>query len=177
METTHEDNVASRQKLAVAARTGIFLAVLLAVQLVGLPNPVTGTIVNAIFIFVLLYNGLRHAVILAFLSPLGGIISGHLPVPMYPVLPVIVCGNLALIGLYFILAKQSMPLRLVFPALAKGVIIGGAGYAIVLILDIMATARWLLMPVLGVQFFTAVAGLFVGEKLFQSLLRGRGASV
>ena len=66
METTHEDNVASRQKLAVAARTGIFLAVLLAVQLVGLPNPVTGTIVNAIFIFVLLYNGLRHALILAF---------------------------------------------------------------------------------------------------------------
>jgi len=177
METTHEDNVASRQKLAVAARTGIFLAVLLAVQLVGLPNPVTGTIVNAIFIFVLLCNGLRHALVLALLSPLGGIISGHLPAPMYPVLPVIVCGNLALIGLYFILAKHSMPLRLVIPALAKGAIIGGAGYAIVQILGIMATARWLLIPVLGVQFFTAVAGLFVGEKLFQSLLRGRGASV
>ncbi len=177
METTHEDNVASRQNLAVAARTGIFLAVLLALQLVGLPNPVTGTIVNAIFIFVLLCNGLRHAFILAFLSPLGGIISGHLPAPMYPVLPVIVCGNLALIGLYFILANHSMPMRFVLPALVKGVIIGGAGYMIVQILDIMATARWLLLPVLGVQFFTAVAGLFVGEKLFQSLLRGRGASV
>jgi len=33
------------------------------------------------------------------------------------------------------------------------------------------------MPVLGLQFFTAVAGLFIGEKLYQSLLRGRGASV
>ena len=177
METTHEDNVASRQKLAVAARTGIFLAVLLAVQLVGLPNPVTGTVVNAIFVFVLLYNGLRHALILAFLSPLGGIVSGHLPAPMYPVLPVIVCGNLALIGLYFIFSGGSMPLRLVLPALAKGLIIGVAGYKIVQILDLMETAKWLLMPVLGIQFFTAVAGLFVGERLFQSLLRGRGTSV
>ncbi len=177
METMHEDNVASRQKLALAARTGIFLAVLLAVQLVGLPNPLTGTIVNAIFIFVLLYNGLRHALILAFLSPLGGIVSGHLPAPMYPVLPVIVCGNLSLVVLYFIFSKRGMSLRLVLPALAKGVIIGGAGYMIVQILDIMATAKWLLMPVLGLQFFTAVAGLFIGEKLYQSLLRGRGASV
>lgn len=177
MEITHEDNVASRQKLAVAARTGIFLAVLLAIQLVGLPNPVTGTIVNAIFVFVLLYNGLRHALILAFLSPLGGIVSGHLPVPMYPVLPVIVCGNLSLIGLYFIFSQHSVPLRLVLPALAKGVIIGGAGYMIVQILDIMVAAKWLLVPVLGLQFFTAVAGLFIGEKLYQSLLRGRGASV
>ncbi len=177
METTHEDNVASRQKLAVAARTGIFLAVLLAVQLVGLPNPVTGTVVNAIFVFVLLYNGLRHALILAFLSPLGGIVSGHLPAPMYPVLPVIVCGNFALIGLYFIFSGGSMPLRLVLPALAKGLIIGVAGYKIVQILDLMETAKWLLMPVLGIQFFTAVAGLFVGERLFQSLLRGRGTSV
>ncbi|HNS09665.1 MAG TPA: hypothetical protein PKN29_08185 [Candidatus Ozemobacteraceae bacterium] len=177
METTHEDNVASRQKLAVAARTGVFLAVLLAVQLIGLPNPVTGTIVNAIFIFVLLYSGLRHALILAFLSPFGGIVSGHLPAPMYPILPVIVCGNFALIGLYFIFSKHSMPLRLVFPALVKGVIIGVAGYVIVQILDIVATAKWLLMPVLGFQFFTAVAGLFVGERLFQSLLRGRGDSV
>ena len=96
---------------------------------------------------------------------------------MYPVLPVIVCGNLSFIGLYFVFAKHGMSLRLVLPALAKGVIIGGAGYMIVQILDIMSTAKWLLMPVLGLQFFTAVAGLFIGEKLYQSLLRGRGASV
>ncbi|HAE39874.1 MAG TPA: hypothetical protein DCG57_14790, partial [Candidatus Riflebacteria bacterium] len=51
-------------QLVQLSQAGIFLAVLLAVQLVGLPNPVTGTLVNAILLFVMLQLGPRFALML-----------------------------------------------------------------------------------------------------------------
>lgn len=154
-----------QKKIARLSQSGLLLAVILAVQIIGLPNPVTGIIVNAVLIFVSLHLGLQAALLLAFLSPVGGMISGHLPIPLYPLMPVIVCGNFTMIILHWFLKKHSSYFRLLFPALLKGLIIGGAGYMIVQILQLGENGKWLLLPVLGLQFFTAFGGIMIGEKI------------
>ncbi|MDD3148630.1 MAG: hypothetical protein PHD82_15150 [Candidatus Riflebacteria bacterium] len=177
MNELHNVDIAPRQKVVMAAQTGLFLAVLLAIQMIGLPNFLTGTIVNSIFIFVLLLTGLRHALLLAVLSPLGGILSGHLPAPMYPVLPVIICGNIVFIATYQCLAARSVFVRLFFPAALKGFIIGVTGYFVIYTFGIPEQAKWLILPVLGIQFFTAFAGALAAENFFQALNRSRGNSL
>lgn len=165
--------VSMRQRLVATTQTGIFLAVLLAVQLLGMPNFVTGALVNGIFIFVLLQIGLRHALLLALLSPIGGIMSGHLPAPLYPLLPIIICGNFLLIGLYKIFYRYSAIIRLVMPSAIKGLLIGWAGTIVIHILNLSDKVKWFIMPVLGIQFFTAIVGLIIGEKAFQAFNRDR----
>lgn len=164
---------ATQNKLVVTAQTGVFLAVLLAVQVVGLPNLVTGSMVNAIFVFTLHFLGVRSALFLAFLSPFGGILSGHLPAPMYPLLPVIVCGNFVLVWACRVSAGSGLLLRVVVPAALKGVIIGMAGFTVIRVLSLTEQVRWLVLPVLGIQFFTALVGIVAGEKLFQAIVKGR----
>ena len=168
--------VTSRQKILEAARTGLFLAVLLAVQMLSLPNPVTGVLINAIFIFVLLISGLRHSLLLALLSPVGGIIFGHLPAPVYPGMPVIICGNLVFIGSYQLLKSAGAGgwLRIFVPAALKGLMIGVIGYMVVKLFGGSRSFEWMLVPVLGLQFFTALAGLLAGEQLYQAVARSRG---
>lgn len=176
METQQTTHVAMRQGIVMVARTGLFLAVLLAVQMLGLPNFVTGTIVNAIFIVTLLLTGLRHALFLALLSPIAGIFFGHLPAPMYPVLPVIICGNFVCIGTYQFFSTSGNPIRFVLPAALKGLMIGVIGYLIIQKFGVADQVRWFLLPVLGMQFITAFAGLLAGEKFYQAMIRARGKS-
>jgi len=169
MENERQNTVTSRSRLAQVSQAGIFLAVLLAVQLVGLPNPVTGTIVNALLLFVLLRLGARYALMLGILSPIGGIVSGHLPAPLYPVLPVIMTGNLLMLAGYFILQRFPAPVRYSAPALAKALLIWGAGSMIVSFLKLGDKVQWLFMPVATIQFFTAAIGMFVGEKFYNAV--------
>ncbi|EKD80972.1 MAG: hypothetical protein ACD_39C02064G0001 [uncultured bacterium] len=156
----------SRAQLIQISQAGIFLAVLLAVQLLSLPNPVTGIMVNALLTFVLLHLGTRYALMLAILSPVGGIISGHLPAPLYPLLPVIMCGNILMLAGYSFMRKLPALGRYFVPAALKGTMIWGAGNLIIEFLKIEANIQWLILPVLGIQFFTAALGLLAGEKLF-----------
>jgi len=164
-----EKNAAKQNDITGPAQAGVFLAVLMAVQLMGMPNLVTGTLVNSILIFTSLRLGLRYALMLATLSPVGGMIAGHLPAPLYPVAPVIVCGNYFLVFLYRLLLRHHIIVRFFIPALVKGAFIGLAGMIIVNILDIGASVKWLLAPVLGLQFITALAGILTGEKLFEKI--------
>ncbi|NCB39686.1 MAG: hypothetical protein EOM80_13060 [Erysipelotrichia bacterium] len=166
-----------RSRLVAISQAGVFLAVLLAVQLIGLPNAITGVVVNGIFIFVLLQLGLRYAMMLALLSPIAGIISGHLPTPMYPLLPIIVCGNALLVLFYFLLRGYRDLLRIILPAFVKAVVIGGAGYIVIHILELTEGAKWLALPVLGLQFFTAAAGIVLGERLFSAFCKNSDAAV
>ena len=141
------------------------LAVIMALQAANLPNLVTGVIVNSILVFVSSFSGMKSAVLLCLLSPFCGFLTGHVPVLMYPVLPMIVLGNIILVLLLFKLREKSMVTRLLIPALTKAVIIGAGGFALVNIFLPDKIANFLLFSVLGIQFFTAVPGVFLGLKL------------
>jgi len=169
MESERQNEGTGRRQLILVSQAGIFLAVLLALQLVGLPNPVTGTLVNALLLFVLLRLGARYAMMLGILSPIGGIVSGHLPAPLYPVLPVIMTGNLLMLAGYYMVQRLPAPVRYSLPAIAKALVIWGAGSMIVNFLKLSDQVQWLFMPIATMQFFTAAIGMFVGEKFYNAV--------
>ncbi|MEW6710531.1 MAG: hypothetical protein AB1403_11965 [Candidatus Riflebacteria bacterium] len=151
------------------AITGLTLAVVLAVQMIGLPNILTGVAVNAVFIFLTGYLDFRSALVVGFLSPVGGFFSGHLPAAMYPLIPVIMVGNVAFVSLYSILKNRHWLLRFIAPSLVKSLLIFAAGIGLIKWLAIGEQVKWLVMPVIGIQFFTALAGIFIGERICDQL--------
>ena len=144
---------------------GIMLALIVAMQAVNLPNIVTGIIVNAILVFVSLYSGIKSAIILCLLSPFCGLLTGHVPIVMYPVLPMIAMGNTLLVAVLVKIDKKPMLLKIFIPAFIKATIIGFGGLALIHLFLPDKLANFLLFSVLGIQFFTAVPGIFLGIKL------------
>ena len=144
------------------------LAVIVAMQAVNLPNIITGVIVNGILVFVALFAGIKSAIVLCLLSPFCGFLTGHVPVLMYPVLPMIVLGNCILVILLSKLNNNSLAIKLLIPSLIKAIIIGAGGFVLVNIFLPDKLGNYLLFSVLGIQFFTAVPGIFLGVKLADS---------
>ncbi|MBQ2593962.1 MAG: hypothetical protein II567_11875 [Candidatus Riflebacteria bacterium] len=163
------DKNQNKNRIRNITLNGIMLAVIMALQAANLPNLVTGVIVNSILVFVSSFSGMKSAVLLCLLSPFCGFLTGHVPVLMYPVLPMIVLGNIILVLLLFKLREKSMVTRLLIPALTKAVIIGAGGFALVNIFLPDEIANFLLFSVLGIQFFTAVPGVFLGLKLAENV--------
>jgi hypothetical protein len=162
-------NENKRKGIRLLAVTGLSLALLLAMQMLGLPNLVTGVAVNGIFIFVLFYAGLKAAIFLCVLSPIGGLVTGHLPPIMYPLVPVIVVGNLFFVVFFFRFLRFSRFFRTLLAATAKSLFIFFAGSGVLSLLNLTDKVKWLIVPILGIQFFTAFAGAMLGEKLYEAI--------
>ena len=158
-------NTQDKKRIRSITLNGIMLAVIIALQAVNLTNLLTGVSVNSILVFVSIYIGLKSAFVLCLLSPFCGFITGHVPILMYPVLPMIAIGNLLLVIVLFKLAKRSLILRLLIPACIKALVIGVGGMLLINIFIPDKLSDFLLFTVLGIQFFTAVPGVFLGIKL------------
>ena len=163
------DKNQNKNRIRNITLNGIMLAVIVALQAVGLPNLFTGVIVNSILVFVSIFIGLRSVFILCILSPFCGFITGHVPVFMYPVIPMIVVGNLLLVIVLSKLEKKSLILRMLIPACIKALIIGIGGLILINIFIPDELSDFVLATVLGIQFFTAVPGIFLGIKLAEKI--------
>ncbi|HAE40276.1 MAG TPA: hypothetical protein DCG57_16820, partial [Candidatus Riflebacteria bacterium] len=80
-------------------------------------------------------------------------------------------GNLLMLSCCFFLRNRHALARYLIPAAAKAFIIWSAGSAIVSFMQLGETVKWLFIPVMAIQFFTAAVGIFVGEKLFAATSR------
>ncbi len=149
--------------------TGIMLAVILALQAINLPNIVTGIIVNSILIFVFLYIGLKQAIVLGVLTPFGGLITGHVIPVMFPIMPLIALGNYLMIILFNRLSNQNIGIKLFIPALIKAIVIGLGGMIAIRIFMPKNIPNFILISVLGIQFFTALPGIWLGIKLSKKI--------
>jgi hypothetical protein len=47
--------------------------------------------------------------------------------------------------------------------------IGIVGFALIKWLEIAEQVKWLVVPVLGIQFVTALVGIILGERIFVAL--------
>ncbi len=159
----------NKKKIRNIALNGIILAIVVAFQAVNMPNPITGIIVNAILIFILFFVGIKSALILSFLTPLCGFITGHVLVFMYPVIPIIIIGNILFVITVYKLKEKSLWIKLFLPSLLKALIIGIGGYVLITIFAPDKIGEFILFSVLGIQFFTAVPGIWLGLKLFNSI--------
>lgn len=149
--------------------TAIFLAINLALQLTGFPKPVTGVIVNAIYILLYRLCGLRHVFMLAALTPLLAFFTGHLPPPLIPMAPFIAIGNILMAFCYHIAKNSKAAIRAAVPSIAKALAIAVPSVFIVEKAGLNKAALLAFHVVISIQFFTAVPGILLGEYLFLRL--------
>lgn len=81
-------------------RTGVLLAIALAVQFIKLPQPVTGPVVNAILLLAAIYVGVSGGIIIGLFTPVAAFMVGILPPPMAPLIPVIMAANMVLVVVF-----------------------------------------------------------------------------
>jgi hypothetical protein len=164
------------------AAFGLLLTLALLVPALGLPQPVTGPLVNALLLITVETLGLWPAIALGMVTPLGGLLHGVLPLPLAVMIPFIVLGNATLVSVYDALRGRNRWLALAVAAFAKfGVIyasvsvlatrpfefaLGGAAQNVVMPGAIVAMMSW---P----QLATALAG---GLLAFALLRLGRARS-
>lgn len=172
---------------AVWPRVGLFgalLAAALVIPAFGWPQPITGTLVNALLLLSVEFLGVGPAIALGTLTPLGGLLHGVLPLPMAVMIPFIMLGNATLVSLYGALRGRNRFLALGAAAVAKFALL----YAAVTVLaarplELMlgGAAKTVAMPPALVnmmawpQLVTAVAGGLLAFAVLRAL-RNQGSA-
>lgn len=102
-----------------AARLGMLIALGLQIPRLGLPQPITGPLVNALLILSVETMGVGPATFVGMVTPLSALLNGVLPLPLMAMIPFIALGNVTLIGLYGTLRTRNRWLALGVGAIAK----------------------------------------------------------
>jgi len=100
--------------------TAILLAILIVFQMLGLPQYITGPIVNFILLWAVMSNGILSGVLIGLISPLIAFSRGILPAPLGPMIPFIILGNIVLVIVFGLFRKKNS--NLLFTTL--GIVIG-----------------------------------------------------
>lgn len=82
------------------SRLAIILSLTVVVQIAGLPQPITGPLINAILFFTAALLGSVAGVVVGCLTPAVALIRGQLPMPLAPMVPFIALGNITLVLVY-----------------------------------------------------------------------------
>jgi hypothetical protein len=148
-------------------RLVLLMATGLLVTNLGLPQYITGPLVNALLILAVLWAGVSQALFVGMVTPMGAALSGVLPLPLWIMIPFIALSNAVLVSLFGALRSANRWVALGIAAVAKfavlylavtllvahplNLMISGQAQAIVVPQAIVAMMTW---P----QLLTAVAG-------------------
>jgi len=97
----------------------VLLAVALAVQLLRLPQPVTGPVVNAVLLLAAIYVGASGGIIIGLLTPAVAFMVGILPPPLAPMIPVIMAANVVLVLVFHWTGRTNRYVGVGVAAVAK----------------------------------------------------------
>lgn len=100
-----------RNKTNYITRLIILISLTLSFEMLGLPQPITGPLVNLMLILTTLVLNPLAGVILGSVSPFVAVIRGQLPPILLPMVPFIMIGN-ALLVLIFGLGRKLIPFSL-----------------------------------------------------------------
>ncbi len=89
------------------ARMGIILALTLTLQVAGLPQPVTGPLINAMLLLTAVLFGNVAGVLLGCLTPGLALVRGQLPLALAPMVPFIAVGNALLVFIFIFISKKN----------------------------------------------------------------------
>lgn len=164
---------ALRNRLRWLTRTALLLAITVAVQMLGLPQPITGPAVNAMLILSAIVVGASGGLTIGLLTPLIAFMRGILPPLLGPMIPFIMVGNAALVIIFSALRKG-------FGGSVKGAVTGLVAGAFVKFLLLAAAVRFVVEvppPVARAmqvpQLITALTGgavaLIVAEAVIRAL--------
>ena len=85
----------------------------------GMPQWITGPLVNALLILTVLWLGVSQAIFVGMVTPLGAVLSGILPLPLLVMIPFIAIGNAILVSVFGSVHRVNQWVALVIAAVAK----------------------------------------------------------
>lgn len=89
-------------------RIGVLLGLTLAIQSLGLPQPVTGVFVNCVLFLSAALFGPWTAAVAGCMTPFPALLLGQLPPPLWPFLPVIASGNILLVLVFHAFRRMRL---------------------------------------------------------------------
>lgn len=150
--------------------TSVLAALAVAVQVLGLPQPVTGPAVNAVLYVASLYVGPLSGIFVGLITPWAALLAGIMK--FAPAVPVIMAGNASLALTAGLVGKRSPYVGMALAALVKyGVMTAGIRY---LVSNGTAIPALVHASLTTTQLVTALAGAVVAALVLQGLKkRGR----
>jgi hypothetical protein len=158
----------------------------IAITNLGLPQPITGPLINALLILTVEWGSVSQAICVGMVTPLGAALRGILPLPLLVMIPFISLGNALLVGSYGLLGQRSRWLGLVVGASAKALFLYGSSMILVarpLHLEMGGRDQVIVMPEVFLtmmswpQWVTAMAGGLLAFGILGIMKKGSGFKV
>lgn len=108
-----------RHATAASTTFAVLLGVCITAPMLRLPQLFTGTLVNAALLVAVVRLGPRAAVSIGILPSLFAVMSGQLPAPLAPLVPVIMVGNALLVVAFHVLRRRGWWLGVAAAAVLK----------------------------------------------------------
>lgn len=86
-----------KERTQFIARLAILIALTLIIQMIGLPQPATGPVINMLLFLTFWILDLKAAIIIGTLTPLIAVWRGQLPAILFPMIPFIIAANTVLV--------------------------------------------------------------------------------
>jgi riboflavin transporter len=107
------------------AKIGLLISLGLLIPAMGLPQAVTGPLVNVLLILAVESTGVGAAMVVGMVTPLNALLHGILPLPLAVMIPFIALGNAAFVGLYGALRQKNYWLGVIVGAVVKFALLYG----------------------------------------------------
>jgi hypothetical protein len=101
------------------AKIGLLVSLGLLIPALGLPQTVTGPLVNALLIIAVVTSGVGAGMLVGMVTPLNALLAGLLPLPLMVMIPFIALGNALFAGVFGALRARNYWLGVGVAALAK----------------------------------------------------------
>ena len=95
-----------QKKTLFISRLSLLIALTLVIQIGGLPQPITGPLINAMLFITVTLFGYLSGIILGCVTPLVAIVRGQLPPLLAPMVPFIAISNGLLVLVYFFIENN-----------------------------------------------------------------------
>jgi len=103
----------------IMTRTGVLLALCLAVQFLHLPIYITGPAVNAVLFTAAALSGTLSGIFIGCITPLAALLLGIVHPITMPLVPVIMTANAALVLVFGLLRSKNIYIAVLVSALVK----------------------------------------------------------
>ena len=107
------------------AKIGLLISLGLLIPALGLPQAVTGPLVNALLILAVESTGVGAALVVGMVTPLNALLHGILPLPLAIMIPFIALSNAVFVSLYATLRQKNYWLGVVVGAAIKFALLYG----------------------------------------------------
>jgi hypothetical protein len=152
--------------LRFLTRTAILIGLTLGFQALGLPQPITGPVVNAVLFVSTGIIGVASGALIGLITPWVAFAVGTMK--LAPAVPVIIAGNLAIPVVFGLLQKRNRYVAAIAAAVAKYLVMFAGMNYLTGVLNLKIPAA-VVASLTTVQLATALGGAVLGIAVLVSL--------